>query len=130
MIPLLADTHVLVWAAGNQQRLPEEVTMLLEDRANQIYFSLVSIWEVAIKFALGRDDFDMPPDVLRNELLGFGFLELAVKAQHVIAVAKLPHHHRDPFDRLLVAQAETEGLTLMTTDKTLARYGPSVKRFR
>jgi len=130
MSRILLDTHVLVWAALTPGRIPAEAAEQIESSSNQVHFSLVSIWEVAIKYALGRNDFNLPPQVLRESLFRFGYLELPIAPEHVIAVAKLPNHHRDPFDRLLVAQAQTEGLTLMTTDKTLARYGPSVKRFK
>jgi PIN domain nuclease of toxin-antitoxin system len=120
---------MLLWAVDNPERLSQSATELLENGANQVYFSLVSIWEASIKFALGRPDFTMPPRVLRDGLLRFGFLELPIAAEHVIAVSNLPPLHRDPFDRLLVAQAEIEGLILMTTDKTLAKYGNHVRRF-
>jgi PIN domain nuclease of toxin-antitoxin system len=130
MSRLLADTQLLVWLADRAEQLPVPVAAILRDGTNELFFSLVSIWETSIKFALGRPDFTIHPSQLREGLLNFGFAELAITTQHVIAVAQLPHIHRDPFDRLLVAQAETEGLTLMTTDKTLAKYGPHVRRFR
>jgi PIN domain nuclease of toxin-antitoxin system len=127
---LLPDTQMLIWAVRDPNRLPPVAADLLEDGVNQVYFSLVSIWETSIKFALGREDFNMPPRVLSETLLRLGFIELSITSDHVIAVSKLPLLHRDPFDRLLVAQAETEGLTLMTTDKKLAQYGPRVQRFK
>ena len=129
MSRLLPDTQMLLWAADEPVRLSRSAAELLEDRANQVYFSLVSVWETAIKFALGRSDFTMPPRILRDSLLRCGFLELAIASEHVIAVSQLPNIHRDPFDRLLVAQAKVEGLLLMTTDKKMAQYGPHVKRF-
>jgi PIN domain nuclease of toxin-antitoxin system len=129
MSRLLPDTQILLWAADEPGRLSRSAAELLEDGSNQVYFSLVSVWETSIKFALGRADFTMPPRVLRESLLRFGFLELGIGSEHVMAVAGLPQIHRDPFDRLLVAQAKVEGLTLMTTDKKLAQYGPHVKRF-
>jgi PIN domain nuclease of toxin-antitoxin system len=121
---------MLLWAARDPKRLGPVAADLLEDGFNQVYFSLVSIWETSIKFALGRDDFNMPPRVLSETLLRLGFIELPITSDHLIAVSKLPLLHRDPFDRLLVAQAECEGLTLMTTDKKMAQYGPHVKRFK
>jgi PIN domain nuclease of toxin-antitoxin system len=130
MSRLLPDTQMLLWAARDPNRLGPVAADLLEDSGNRVYFSLVSIWETAIKFALGREDFNMPPRVLRETLLGLGFVELPIASEHVIAVSTLPLFHRDPFDRLLVAQAEFEGLTLMTTDKKLAQYGPHVQRFK
>jgi PIN domain nuclease of toxin-antitoxin system len=130
MSRLLPDTQMLLWAARDPKRLGPVAADLLEDGFNQVYFSLVSIWETSIKFALGRDDFNMPPRVLSETLLRLGFIELPITSDHLIAVSKLPLLHRDPFDRLLVAQAECEGLTLMTTDKKMAQYGPHVKRFK
>jgi PIN domain nuclease of toxin-antitoxin system len=121
---------MLIWAVRDPKRLGPVAADLLEDGLNQVYFSLVSIWETSIKFALGREDFNMTPRVFSETLLRLGFIELSIESDHVIAVSKLPLLHRDPFDRLLVAQAECEGLTLMTTDKKLAQYGPHVQRFK
>jgi PIN domain nuclease of toxin-antitoxin system len=126
----LLDTQVLFWMVDDPDRLPGAAIELLEDRRNRLYFSLVSIWEASIKFALGRPDFTMPPAALRDGLLRAGLQQLPIASEHVIAVARLPLLHRDPFDRLLVAQAEMEGLTLMTTDKKLAQYGVHVQRFK
>ncbi len=130
MSRVLPDTHLLLWLAEDSIRMPHEAAVELEDDANEVFFSVASIWEISIKAALSKPGFPVNPSAIRKGLLDIGFQELLITSAHVIAVAKLPLHHRDPFDRLLVAQAETEGLTLMTTDKTLARYGPSVKRFR
>jgi PIN domain nuclease of toxin-antitoxin system len=127
---MLLDTQMLLWAVDDPGRLSSSASEILEDKTNRVYFSLASIWEASIKFALGRADFTMPPEKLRDGLLRSGFTELPIASEHVIAVSRLPHIHRDPFDRLLVAQAEVEGLTLMTADKTLAKYGPHVQRFR
>ena len=129
MSRLLPDTQMLLWAAGDPGRLSHSAADMLEDGSNQVYFSLVSLWETSIKFSLGRSDFTMPPRILRDSLLRFGFLELPIMSEHVIAVSQFPNIHRDPFDRLLVAQAKVEGLMLMTTDKKMAQYGPHVKRF-
>lgn len=130
MTSWLLDTQVLFWMVDDPDQLPRAAVDLLEDRRSRLYFSLVSIWEASIKFALGRTDFTMPPAALRDGLLKAGVQQLPIASEHVIAVARLPHLHRDPFDRLLVAQAEVEGLTLMTTDKKLAQYGPHVQRFK
>jgi len=129
MSSLLPDTQLLVWLSLNSKELPAAALESMQDRKNTLFFSLVSIWETSIKFALGRSDFLVEPRLLRRGLMEFGFRELPIMSEHVIAVSKLPHIHRDPFDRLLVAQAEVEGLTLMTTDKTLSKYGPHVRRF-
>lgn len=119
----LLDTHVLLWAAYEPDRIPTETTALLTDRGNDLLFSAASVWEVAIKAGLGRTDFTADPHVFRRELLDNGYLELAVTGAHAAGVAGLPDIHRDPFDRLLVAQARTEGITLLTADKKVAAYG-------
>ncbi len=122
---LLLDTHVLLWAAGVPERLPDDVRALLEDQDAKLFFSAASLWEVAIKSGLGRADFRVDPRVLRRGLLENGYVELAVTGAHAVAVDLLPPIHKDPFDRLLIAQARVEGLTLVTADQVVARYpGP------
>ena len=122
---LLLDTHVLLWAAATPDRLPAEGRGLIEDPAEEIVFSAASIWEVAIKSGLGRADFRVDPRLLRRALLEHGYRELAVTGAHAAAVDLLPPIHRDPFDRLLVAQAQMEALTLITADDQVGRYpGP------
>ncbi len=122
---LLLDTHVLLWAAGEPERLPRSTQEVLEDSAVAVTFSAASIWEVAIKNGLGRADFSVDPRVLRRGLLEHGYVELPVTGAHAAAVDVLPDIHRDPFDRLLIAQAHAEGLTLLTADRVIGRYpGP------
>ena len=122
---LLLDTHVLLWAAGEPERLPRSTQEVLEDSAVAVTFSAASIWEVAIKNGLGRADFSVDPRVLRRGLLEHGYVELPVTGAHAAAVDLLPDIHRDPFDRLLIAQAHAEGLTLLTADSVIGRYpGP------
>lgn len=122
---VLLDTHVLLWAAGIPERLPDDARALIEDPENVLVFSAVSIWEVAIKSGLGRADFNFDPRLLLRALRDNGYQELAVTGRHAAAVDLLPPIHRDPFDRLLVAQAQTEALTLLTVDKVVGRYpGP------
>ena len=122
---LLLDTHVLLWAAGEPERLPRSTLEMLEDPAVAVTFSAASIWEVAIKNGLGRPDFSVDPRVLRRGLLEHGYVELPVTGAHAAAVDVLPDIHRDPFDRLLIAQAHAEGLTLLTADRVIGRYpGP------
>jgi PIN domain nuclease of toxin-antitoxin system len=128
MMRLLPDTHLLLWSAGGDSRLSTEAVRLLDDFENEVYFSTVSIWEVAIKHARERPEFVSDPRLFRNDLLGHGYRELAVSSEHAIGVATLPAVHRDPFDRLLVAQAMAEGLTLLTTDTTLLRYPGDIRR--
>ncbi|MGE0719104.1 MAG: type II toxin-antitoxin system VapC family toxin [Alphaproteobacteria bacterium] len=122
---LLLDTHLLLWAAGTPDRLSVEARDLLEDPGNRLVFSAASIWEVVIKNGLGRDDFTVDPRRLRSGLLDVGYEEMAVTGEHAVAVGRLPPIHRDPFDRILVAQAERAGATLLTADPVVARYpGP------
>ena len=122
---LLLDTHLLLWAAGQTNRLPRTVRTMLNDPNNDLLFSAASLWEVAIKRQLGRDDFRAEPRLLRRGLLDNGYGELAITSEHVIAVDLLPPFHKDPFDRILVAQAAVEGITLLTSDPLVARYpGP------
>ena len=122
---LLLDTHVLLWAAGAPDRLPADVRTLLEDRTTEPIFSAASLWEVAIKSGLGRSDFRVDPRLLRRELLEHGYAELAVTGAHAVAVDLLPPLHRDPFDRILIVQAQIEGIVLLTVDAAVARYpGP------
>ena len=121
----LLDTHVLLWAAGVPDRLPADVRTLIEDPATELIYSAASLWEVAIKNGLGREDFSVDPRLLRRGLLENGYTELAITGAHAVAVDALPPIHKDPFDRLLVAQAQIEGVTLVTTDEVVGRYpGP------
>lgn len=125
---LLLDTHILLWAAARADLLPPGSRAMLQDMGNTLWFSVASIWEVAIKRALDRPDFRTDPGVLRAGLLSAGYRELAVEGRHVIAVAALPRLHADPFDRILLAQAMTEGMQLLTADaRVLAYGGPAVR---
>lgn len=122
---LLLDTHLLIWTAGNAKKLSKKARALIEDRDNDLAFSAVSIWEIAIKYALEKPDFNVDPHLVRRGCLDNGMTELAMTSDHAIIVATLPPIHNDPFDRLLVAQAMAEGIELLTADKTIARYrGP------
>jgi PIN domain nuclease of toxin-antitoxin system len=122
---LLLDTHLLLWAAGQPDRLPDAARNLLEDQQNELLFSAASLWEVAIKRGLGRDDFLVEPRVLRRGLLDNGYIELSITSEHAVAIDSLPPLHKDPFDRILVAQALVEGIILLTTDPLVSQYqGP------
>lgn len=122
---LLLDTQILLWAAGVPERLSAEARALLLDPTNRLGFSAASIWEVAIKTGLGRADFQVDPRRLRRGLLQAGYQEVPVLAEHACGLRNLPPLHKDPFDRMLLAQAEAEGATLLTADAQLARYpGP------
>lgn len=120
---LLLDTHVLLWAAYRPERLSATATALLTDPSNELLFSAASIWEVAITAGLGRADFTADPHVLRRELVDNGYRELPISALHASGVSGLPDIHRDPFDRLIVAQARAEGITLLTADSRVLAYG-------
>lgn len=121
---LLVDTHVLLWAAAGDGLSPS-AAKVLQDPDNELLFSAASIWEIAIKAGLGRSDFDLDPGVFRRMLLESGYEELAVTGAHAAAVASLPGLHRDPFDRLLIAQAIVEGINLLSADKAVLAYpGP------
>lgn len=124
----LLDTNVLLTALIAPERLPLAVRAELEAPASTILFSAASIWEIAIKRSLLRDDFEIEPAEVETLALQTGFLELPVKAAHCQRVRHLPWHHRDPFDRLLVAQAESLPAHLLSTDGVLERYSPLVKR--
>jgi PIN domain nuclease of toxin-antitoxin system len=122
---VLIDTHLLLWAAGEPDRLSAAARIMLEDPANQLLFSAASLWEVAIKRRLGREDFQVDARLLRRGLLDNGYQELAITSEHAVAIDGLPPIHKDPFDRLLVAQSIVEGITLLTADSLVAQYpGP------
>ena len=127
---LLLDTHVLLWAAGVSGRLPAPTRALIENLDNETFFSAASIWEVAIKSAQGRPGFNIDPFFLRRHLLEQGYAELAVAGDHAATTVLLPAIHKDPFDRILIAQAQTEGLTLLTADQTVARYPGQIQNIR
>ncbi|MCY3913620.1 MAG: type II toxin-antitoxin system VapC family toxin [Chloroflexi bacterium] len=118
----LLDTHLLLWVAGDPTRLTPESRSLLDDPAAELMFSTASIWEVVIKRALGRSDFRVDPQLLRDGLLQHGYSELAIRSEHALAVGLLPVIHNDPFDRILMAQAQVENITLLTMDKRLTQY--------
>jgi PIN domain nuclease of toxin-antitoxin system len=125
---LLLDTHLLLWAAGQPDRLSATAMKLIDSPMNELLFSAASIWEVAIKRGLGRSDFQADPRLLRRGLLDNGYHELPVLSDHVVALDSLPPIHKDPFDRLLVAQATVEGITLLTADAVVAKYPGPVRR--
>ena len=125
---LLLDTHLLLWAVVEPERLDVALVGMLEDPLNTPVFSVVSLWELVIKRGLDRPAFQLEPSLLRQALLEAGWRELPVQAHHVLAVGQLPPLHRDPFDRLLLAQAQADGLLLITADQQLAQYPGPVRR--
>ncbi|WP_024658034.1 type II toxin-antitoxin system VapC family toxin [Pseudomonas syringae USA007] len=116
---LLLDTHILLWAATGDTKLSTAAAQLIDDEANTLYFSAASIWELTIK---GAERTGVNPALLRKELIDAGYLELPITSTHGLAVANLPNHHCDPFDRIMVAQALAEGITLVTHDSAMHAY--------
>jgi len=125
-VNLLLDTHIVLWAAGCPEKLSRSARTLLEASDNTLFFSVASIWEVVIKMGLGRKDFKVNPRRLRSMLIAHGYTELLVAGEHVLGVETLPLLHKDPFDRLLVAQARSEGMLLVTADASVSQYQDSV----
>ena len=125
---LLLDTHLLLWAATAPQRLSAEAQALFNDPDNELHFSAVSIWEVAIKRGLDRPDFQLDVRSFRRGLIDNGYIELPMSSLHAVAIDLLPTVHRDPFDRMLVAQASVEGIPLFTSDAVLAQYSGVVRQ--
>jgi PIN domain nuclease of toxin-antitoxin system len=125
---LLLDTHLLLWAAGEPRRLSKQTRTLIDNPDNELLFSAASLWEVAIKRGLGRGDFKVDTRLLRRGLLDNGYSELPIISDHVVETESLPPIHKDPFDRVLVAQATVEGITLLTTDSLVSQYPGPIRR--
>ena len=125
---LLLDTHLLLWAAGPLERLSVEARQLIDDPNNELLFSSASLWEIAIKSGRRRDDFEVDVRSLRRGLLDNGYRELPVTGEHAVAIDGLPPLHKDPFDRMLIAQSLVEGITLLTADARLSQYPGPVRR--
>ena len=126
---LLLDTHLLLWSVAASRRLPIAVRDLLLDREHTVLYSAASVWEIAIKSSLARDDFRVDVPHLLRALVDTGFVELPITSQHAAQVAALPDLHMDPFDRMLIAQAFTEPAVLLTNDGQLGAYGPQIRVF-
>ncbi len=125
---LLLDTYLLLWAAGSPEQLPLAARQLMENEHNELFFSPTSLWEIAIKHSLGREDFRVDARVLRRGLLDNGYIEIPIVSEHTVFIDSLPLIHKDPFDRILIAQATVEGITLLTMDGLIAKYpGPIMK---
>lgn len=124
---LLLDTHLLLWAAGEPKRLSKQARTLIDNPDNELLFSAASLWEVVIKRGLGREDFKVDARLLRRGLLDNGYSELPIISDHVVATESLPPIHKDPFDRVLVAQATVEGVMLLTIDSLVAQYPGPIK---
>jgi PIN domain nuclease of toxin-antitoxin system len=125
---ILLDTHLLVWAAWTPRRISSAARLLIGSIDNELIFSAASLWELAIKQALGKDDFEVDARVLQRSLLDNGYSEMPVTGAHAVAIRALPPIHKDPFDRLLIAQATVEGITLLTADPIMARYPGPIRK--
>ena len=129
---LLFDTHLLIWASevavGATGPLPDEAAALIDDEDNELCFSVASLWEIVIKAGSGRPDYGIEPHILRRGLLDNDWVELPIDSTHVLTVGALPHLHKDPFDRLLIAQATAEGVVLVTSDPVVAAYPGPIRR--
>ncbi len=124
---LLLDTNILLCALISPEKLNAEIQAQLTNSENNIYFSAVSIWEIAIKTSLNKADFDFSPQDIHALALQTGFTELPMESSHTFAVSSLPWHHRDPFDRLLIAQALAMPAYLLTSDAQLKAYSELVQ---
>ena len=121
---LLIDTHLLLWAASDM--LPDKAIPFFSAEENELFFSSANIWEIIIKKGLNRPDFQVDPIALYWGLLDNGYAEIAVTSRHALLVGSLPLIHKDPFDRILVAQAKAEGMALLTSDKSVSHYSPVI----
>ena len=123
---LLLDTHILLWASGQPEKLSESTRTLLTTPENHLFFSAASIWEIVIKLNLGRTDFKVDPYRLRKMLMAHGYNELPITAEHALKVNSLAPLLKDPFDRMLLAQALADGMLLITSDALVSQYKESV----
>ncbi len=123
----LLDTHLLIWAATNSDKLPKAAADIISDAENTLWVSVASYWEVAIKRSKLRAEFPYEVGALRAGLFANGYAELVIETKHVLLVQELPLFHSDPFDRLFVAQARVEGMILLTADRALSVYGENVQ---
>ncbi len=125
---LLLDTHLLLWAAAQPEKLSPAALALIEAPENELLFSAASIWEITIKAGLGRQDFVVEPGLIRRGLLDNGYDELPVRSAHAVALTRLSALHKDPFDRILVAQAQVEGIVLVTSDDAVSQYPGAIQK--
>ena len=126
---LLVDTHLLLWSVAASKKLSVKARELLIDPENEVLYSAASVWEIALKSGLGRKDFQVDLPGLLRAFGAAGFVELAITSAHAARVTSLPDLHKDPFDRLLVAQALCEPALLLTNDERLGQYGAHVQVF-
>lgn len=124
---LLLDTHLLLWASGEPEKLSASARALLENPQNELLFSSASLWEIVIKNGLGHTDFQINVRVFRRGLLDNGYQELPITSEHTVMLDNLPQIHKDPFDRILIAQSAVEGIILLTSDSLVAQYPGSIQ---
>jgi PIN domain nuclease of toxin-antitoxin system len=124
----LLDTQLVIWVAIGDPRLRPAARAILNSRANQFLFSVASIWEIAIKSALRQRDFLYDPREIRRQFIANGYEELPILGHHVVAIDSLSRIHKDPFDRILIAQAMVEGITLLTADPVIAQYPGPIRK--
>ena len=123
---ILLDTHIMVWALCNQGMLPEVARSLMQDAGNELLFSPVSVKEIAHKHAIHPEELTMSGEMARDGFIRAGYVELPFSAEHAAVADTMPMHHRDPFDRMLLAQAKSEGIKLLSHDKRFPAYGDFV----
>lgn len=126
---ILLDTHVLLWTGLAAHRLPEPVAAMIDSPDNTVHVSMASLWEIAIKNGLGRADFHVSLPEMLPRMAAAGIREMAIAPHHILWLERLPAHHRDPFDRMLVAQANCENALLLTADRALAQYAGPIRLF-
>lgn len=127
---ILLDSHLLVWLAAATAKLPPAARLFIEDAQNTLFFSSASVWELMVKHSLGKNDIPVHPRVLHRALLDNNFTELPITSAHAFIVEALPPLHKDPFDRILIAQAMSEGMLLLTSDETIAQYNGPIRLVR
>jgi len=127
-VTFLLDTHILLWAAARDEMMSARAEEIIRDEAAILVFSAASIWEISIKRGLDRPDFRADPAAMRAGLIANGYQELVIDSRHAAAVLALPRLHADPFDRILVAQAQIEGMRLITMNEKVVAYGSWVER--
>jgi PIN domain nuclease of toxin-antitoxin system len=122
----LLDTHIILWAATDVKRLSRKAKTILEDMANVLYFSPISLWEISVKHAKHPDQMAITSEQARELAVKMGFIELPVRSRHGVDIANLPDIHNDPFDRMLITQARSDGLKLVSHDHKVAAYGEAI----
>ena len=125
---LLLDTHLLIWSSWTPRKVTPAGRDLINNSDNELFFSVANLWEITIKQALGKKDFQIDARLLRRGLLDNGYNELVITSEHALAVRALPPLHKDPFDRILISQATVESITLLTVDPMVARYPGPIKK--